>query len=124
MYLGLCDCRDERREGAMYRSKLEAEIAELRVLSDSSKQSRAPVTLDQQSVGRLSRMDAMQQQGVAASAHKHTSTTLQKVASALKRFETQEFGYCRKCEEPIGYGRLRAQPESALCLICQSSLDN
>ena len=50
-----------------------------------------------------SQIDAMRQQGVAFQPQ-YTSTTLQKVASALKRFETQEFGYCRKCEEPIGYG--------------------
>ena len=99
------------------REMLESQLSE-------SRDALKPVALDQTLQGRVSRMDAMQQQGVAASAHKHTSTTLHKVASALKRFETQEFGYCRKCEEHIGYGRLRAQPESALCLNCQSSLDN
>ena len=83
-----------------------------------------PVALDQTLQGRISRMDAMQQQGVAASTHRQTSTTLQKVANAFKRFETQKFGYCQKCEEPIGYGRLKAKPESPLCLSCQSSLDN
>jgi DnaK suppressor protein len=41
-----------------------AEIAELEGLSKSSKSGRDPVTLDQQSVGRLSRMDAMQQQSM------------------------------------------------------------
>ena len=99
------------------REMLESQLSEFR---DALK----PVALDQTLQGRVSRMDAIQQQGVAVTAHKHTSTTLQKVASALKRFETQEFGYCRKCEEPIGYGRLKAQPESALCLSCQSSMDN
>ena len=99
------------------REMLESQLSE-------SRDALKPVALDQTLQGRVSRMDAIQQQGVAFSAHKYTSTTLQKVASALKRFETLEFGYCRKCEEPIGYGRLKAQPESALCLSCQSSMDN
>jgi len=98
------------------REMLESQLSE-------SREALKPVALDQTLQGRVSRMDAMQQQGVAASTHRHTSTTLQKVANALKRFKTQEFGYCRKCEEPIGYRRLKVQPESALCLSCQSSLD-
>ena len=99
------------------REMLESQLSE-------SRDALKPVAPDQTLQGRVSRMDAIQQQGVAVSARKYTSTTLQKIASALKRFETQEFGYCRKCEEPIGYRRLKAQPESALCLSCQSSMDN
>ena len=118
------DVHKTHLSNADFKKMLLSELQDITDISLKTVKDRAPVELDQQATGRLSRMDAMQQQGVAASAHKHTSTTLQKVASALKRFETQEFGYCRKCEEPIGYGRLRAQPESALCLNCQSSLDN
>ncbi len=98
------------------RETLESQLSE-------SRDALKPVALDQTRQGRVSRMDAIQRQGVAASARKHTSTTLQKVASALKRFETQEFGNCRMCEELFGYGRLKAQLRSALCLSCQSSLD-
>ncbi len=47
-----------------YRARIDAEIEELRALSSGSKDARAPVELDQQSVGRLSRMDAMQQQSM------------------------------------------------------------
>ena len=42
-----------------YRDRIMQEIDELRALSVGSKDGRAPVELDQQSVGRLSRMDAM-----------------------------------------------------------------
>ena len=43
---------------------IRAEMTQLKVLSETAKESRAPVTYDQQSVGRLSRMDAMQQQSM------------------------------------------------------------
>ena len=49
-----------------FRARIEAEQQELRMLSEAGRESRAPVVLDQQSVGRLSRMDAMQQNGVIA----------------------------------------------------------
>ena len=43
---------------------IRSEMDQLKQLSETAKDSRAPVTLDQQSVGRLSRMDAMQQQSM------------------------------------------------------------
>ena len=85
-----------------------------------SRDALKPVALDQTLQGRVSRMDAIQQQGVAFQPTTHIDHSA-KSGECAKRFETQEFGYCRKCEEPIGYGRLKAQPESALCLSCQSS---
>ena len=58
----------ERLEKTMdkthFRARIEAEQQELRMLSDAGRESRAPVMLDQQSVSRLSRMDAMQQQSM------------------------------------------------------------
>ena len=89
-----------------------------------SRHALKPVTLDQTLLGRVSRMDAIQQQEVAASTHRHKSITLQKVTNALALFKIDNFGYCRKCDNPIGYKRLKAQPESALCLRCQTSLDS
>ena len=103
----------------MYRSRIEAEIAELRKLSDSSKQSRAPVTLDQQSVGRLSRMDAMQQQAMTAANRQRNKVRLHLVDAALK-MDPDEYGICKKCDEDIGYARLKVRPESPFCVTCQN----
>ena len=114
----LCDCRDERLEDAMYRSKLEAEIAELRALSDSSKRSRAPVTLDQQSAGRLSRMDAMQQQSMDLAKEERRAQRLGVLAAALKRIDEDEFGYCLRCGEDIPPARLDVDPAVTLCVDC------
>lgn len=82
-----------------------------------------PVQLDQTLLGRVSRMDAMQQQSVALSTRGHAHVTLKKVLAALHAHEEGEYGYCRRCDEPIGFGRLQAQPESNLCLQCQSRID-
>ena len=102
----------------MYRSRIEEEIAELRALSDNSRQSRAPVTLDQQSVGRLSRMDAMQQQSMDLAKEERRAHRLAVLAAALKRMNDGEFGYCLKCGEDIPPARLEVDPAVTLCIYC------
>ena len=102
----------------MYRSKLEAEIAELRALRDSSRELRAPVTLDQQSVGRLSRVDAMQQQSMDLAKEERRAKRLAILAAALKRMDEDEFGYCLKCGEDIPPARLDVDPAVTLCIDC------
>ncbi len=83
--------------------------------------STKPVTLDQQSVGRVSRIDAIaQQQMDTARAHK-SAERLRAVAVALSRVASGDYGYCESCDEPIGYERLVARPETALCLQCQQN---
>ena len=102
----------------MYRSRLEAEIAELRALRDSSRESRAPVILDQQLVGRLSRMDAMQQQSMDLAKEERRAKRLAILAAALKRMDEDEFGYCLGCGEDIPPARLDVDPAVTLCVDC------
>lgn len=108
----------------------EAQIAELEAslraldgqLRDhlaASQESAAVVQLDQTSVGRLSRMDAMQAQQVAAAGRRQAQIRLDQVRAALKLLADGDYGACRLCEEPIGYRRLQARPESPLCVRCQ-----
>ncbi|MGD8859140.1 MAG: TraR/DksA C4-type zinc finger protein [Myxococcales bacterium] len=78
-----------------------------------------PVQLDQSSVGRVSRMDAMQQQAMAQATRRSQQLRLSQCRSALSAMARDEYGYCRSCDEPIGYGRLSARPEALLCLRCQ-----
>ena len=78
-----------------------------------------PVQLDQQMVGRLSRMDAMQQQQMAAANATHIKAHLVSVRRALQSIEEGSFGYCRECDDPIAWPRLKARPDSLLCIACQ-----
>ena len=86
-----------------------------------TEQGTATVELDQQSVGRLSRMDEMQRQAMAKSGRRSLELRLQQVRAALEAIERGTYGECRECEEPIGYARLRARPESGFCLECQGA---
>jgi len=102
----------------MYRTRIAEEIAELRALSDNSRQSRAPVTFDQQSVGRLSRMDAMQQQSMDLAKEERRAQRIAILTAALKRIDDGEFGYCLKCGEDIPPARLDVDPAVTLCVDC------
>lgn len=88
-----------------------------------SKDTADVVLLDQTMVGRLSRIDAMQQQSMAVSTRQKIQLKLRKVQAALAALEDGDYGYCRKCHELIGYARLDAYPEANLCLACQNEAD-
>ena len=81
------------------------------------------VALDQTAVGRLSRMDAMQVQEMAKASLRNHKRRLVQVDNALRLFEDDEYGLCRACDDPVGYRRLKARPETPLCLRCQSEIE-
>jgi DnaK suppressor protein len=89
-----------------------------------AKSATGVVTLDQSSVGRVSRVDAMQQQSMAVSTRAKAEATLRKVLIALKRMDGEGFGCCSQCEEHIQFNRLKVQPQASHCLSCQDKLDH
>ena len=101
-----------------FRERLHRESAELKAQDIATEADRAPVELDQTSVGRLSRMDAMQQQAMAAANRRRRSARLRAIQAALKRIDEDEFGWCQECGEEIARGRLDLDPTAALCVGC------
>lgn len=91
--------------------------------SRSSREARDPVTLDQPSVGRLSRMDALQGQAMALETERRRQTRLQRIDAALERLDEGEFGYCIACGEPIAEKRLEFDPTVPTCLECAEAAD-
>jgi len=102
------------------RTSLENLSGELRQAILASGESTRPVDLDQP-IGRLSRMDAIQQQKMAIAGKQAMEARLRLVGAALSVMKRGEYGDCQDCEEPIGYPRLRAKPETRLCVGCQSA---
>ncbi len=98
--------------------QITAEMAELTALSDLSADGRAPVELDQQSVGRLSRMDAMQQQHMDLAREERRQMRLKVLAAALARLLGEEYGACLVCGDDIPYNRLKADPAATRCIDC------
>ncbi len=96
--------------------------AELQLLLNESQPSSETVHLDQP-IGRLSRMDALQQQAMAKANREGHQRRLRLIESALSAIKQQRYGECRRCEEPIGYRRLKARPETPFCLDCQGQIE-
>ncbi|KPK35372.1 MAG: hypothetical protein AMJ66_01400 [Betaproteobacteria bacterium SG8_40] len=101
-----------------FRRQLDRLASELRELEETSKPSVQPVSLDQASVGRLSRMDAMQAQQMAVETARRRREDLAKVAGALRRIDNGEYGICFACGEPIDIRRLAIAPTSTRCVSC------
>lgn len=80
--------------------------------------SRDTVELQQDSVGRLSRMDALQQQAMAQAQERRRSAEKARIASALERLDNGEWGWCVTCGEEIAEKRLRHDPSVATCVGC------
>ncbi len=101
-----------------FAERLTARILRLTEQDAQNAGARAPVTLDQQAVGRLSRMDAIQNQAIAKSTANRRQTEIIKAKLALKRIEDDEFGWCSDCGEDIEPKRLEYDPTIALCITC------
>ncbi|PNU18830.1 hypothetical protein C2E25_15690 [Geothermobacter hydrogeniphilus] len=101
-----------------FKDALLARRVELEKQLTSSAESAAAVDLDQP-IGRLSRMDAMQQQQMTLAGRRIAEQRLQQIAAALERIATDAYGICVDCEEEIDPARLRARPESPFCVDCQ-----
>ena len=108
---------------AAQREVLKARLLELRrelaEHLESSAGGAAPVDLDEP-IGRVSRIDAIQQQSMVRSNRQSMQRRLLQVEAALRRFAEDEYGLCAGCGEPVGFRRLEVQPETPLCIGCQS----
>lgn len=69
-------------------------------------------------IGRLSRMDAMQNQQMALELKRRQEARLQRVERALKNIARGKFGICGKCKQPIDESRLEVQPDAVMCIRC------
>lgn len=103
---------------AEFRTALKALRATLSEQDALGLEGRKTVTLDQQSVGRLSRMDALQHQAMAQATQARRDQIAQRIESAFARMEAGEFGFCVDCGDDIPLKRLKIDPTVATCVSC------
>ena len=109
---------------AQLRQLLVAQQLELKNLVNSAHSGTETVTLDQQSVGRVSRIDAIQQQQMALASQQQAADQLRRSEQALQRIDNGDYGECEDCGETIAFARLQAQPNTRLCIDCQSARES
>lgn len=103
---------------AKIKKQLQALRAELEALRHAASIDQKPVSLDQQSVGRLSRMDSMQVQAMAQAGDARRVQETRRVDAALQRLEEDEYGACMRCGEDIAPERLTKDPATPFCVSC------
>ena len=94
---------------------------ELTALLDDEAGLTETVTLDQSRMGRVSRVDALQQQEMAKATRRRAELRLTRVEAALERVAEDEYGECPDCGEYISLKRLQAVPASVFCMACMRS---
>ena len=100
------------------RRKLLDRRAEIAREDELAAAARAPVELDQDSVGRLSRMDALQIQAMALAHQRRRQSERAMIDAALRRIDEGEYGYCITCGEEIAEARLANMPTVTACIAC------
>ena len=111
--------KEEVRQCEVLLKQKRAELTELLLNSESAAET---VQLDQTLFGRVSRVDALQQQSMSKASRQQYEIGLIKIEQALKRIEEGEYGYCLECDEQINPKRLLAHPESSYCIECQDDI--
>ena len=83
------------------------------VLEETTK----PIAPDK-GLGRLTRLDAMQDKSVKEAALRQSRETLSKAKYALSQLYRPEFGICGICGKEIPHERLLAVPHATVCVAC------
>jgi len=100
-----------------FKNRLKDLELEIREDLKSGNQAAEPVQLDT-SIGRLSRMDAMQSQQMAMEMQRRLKNRLMRIENTYKRMEKGTYGLCGKCNRPISEERLEFQPDAVFCIQC------
>jgi len=98
-------------------------ISELEKQLALSQESSQTVELDQSLAGRVSRIDAIQQQKMAKSSFERDKKLLVKLQQTLNKLSDKHYGICEECDEPIPITRLKVKPESKFCIDCQEIME-
>ena len=101
-----------------YKKLIKLQLEELTADNALGQSAQKTVELDQQSVGRLSRMDALQSQAMAQAQQRRRNVLMGSLQAALQRLKQEEFGYCMECGDEIEDARLLANPAVLKCVAC------
>jgi DnaK suppressor protein len=104
-------------ERAALKSKIEAAIVKTQDELNRLEEATQPIS-PENSIGRVSRMDAINNKGVSEVALRSTKRKLTNLKMALGKIDKPEFGICTRCKHPIPPARLMYMPESTRCVRC------
>lgn len=103
---------------AELREELQRELTRLERSMKTTGEAARPVELDQSALGRLSRIDAIQNQQLTAELHSREQARHAQLVDALSRMDDGTYGICSACQQSIPFGRLLVLPEARTCASC------
>ena len=102
---------------SIYKQKLESMLLEIGEYLSKTEESAAAVEPDK-GLGRLSRMEAMQDQQMVLELRRRKKRQLLEVKNAISRIEQNLFGKCVFCGKKFSSDRLDVFPEVQTCVNC------
>lgn len=107
-----------RAQRAELKDELERQLGRLQKSMKVTDEAMRTVELDQTAVGRLSRMDSLQNQSLSKGLREREIVRLSQIREALARVEAGSYGSCTACNGPIPFERLYVFPEAPECTGC------
>ena len=99
------------------KNKLSKEVAETKLKISKYKELSKPIP-PENSIGRVSRMDAINNKSVVEAALREAENKLKQLEIINKKIGDPDFGICNSCKGKIPFGRLIIRPHSQLCVKC------
>ncbi|NOY47748.1 MAG: TraR/DksA family transcriptional regulator [Chlorobi bacterium] len=97
--------------------KINEEIAKTKVAILNYKELTKPIA-PENAIGRISRMDAINNKSVNEAAFKKAELKLNNLTIALSNVNDPDFGICYKCKNQIPLGRILLMPHTRFCVSC------
>lgn len=99
------------------KAKVLVEMKRTNTAIDDYKDLTKPIS-PENAIGRISRMDAINNKSVAEAALRQAEVKLKNLHNVLESIDNKDFGLCLKCQKPIPIGRILLMPQSRYCVNC------
>jgi len=105
------------KEKLQIRKRITEEIISTEKMVEKYQELTKPIA-PENAIGRVSRMDAINNKSVNDLALKNTELKLINLRVALSRIDDTDFGICIRCQNPIPIGRILLIPQAITCVNC------
>ena len=107
----------DQKDSAAIKARIAEEIAKTQEAIAEYKEMSQPIA-PENAIGRVSRMDAINNKSVIEAALRKAEDRLRNLESMKSKAGDPNFGRCKGCKQPIPLGRLLLMPESSYCVGC------
>ena len=104
-------------EKKQIKQRIVEELASTKLLVEKYRELTKPIA-PENAIGRVSRMDAINNKSVNEAALKKAELKLNNLKVALSRIDDSDFGICVRCKNPIPLGRILLLPQAITCVNC------